>query len=183
MGRGWRDERGCGRGVRALALGRAGALCDTLEVEAFRTLRPVLTPTAVAHGFADVLPEHSITPARGFFGNGRDERAWPRGTYLIAANATPLQEDGADTIPNAGSGVGSPAEALELAPETLAGPALPTHGHDLWPGLRHDRRAVVHVTGRGDEGSDTRVDRPHDLDNALPIRDEGLHPIAGANLR
>jgi hypothetical protein len=42
---------------------------------------------------------------------------------------------------------------------------------------------VVHVTGRGDEGSDTRLDRPHDLDDALATRDEGLHPIACANLR
>jgi hypothetical protein len=82
-----------------------------------------------------------------------------------------------------GSGVGSPAEALELAPQTLAGSALPTRHDDVWPGFRYDRRAVVHATGRGDDGSRTRLDRPHDLDDALATRDEGLHPIACANLR
>jgi len=82
-----------------------------------------------------------------------------------------------------GSGVGSPAEALELAPETLAGSALPTHGHDVWPGLRRDRRAVVHVTGRGDDGSHTRLDGPHDLDDTLATPDAGLNSIACANLR
>jgi hypothetical protein len=42
---------------------------------------------------------------------------------------------------------------------------------------------MVYVTGRGDEGSDTRLDRPHDLDVALAIRDVGRHPIACANPR
>ena len=51
------------------------------------------------------------------------------------------------------------------------------------PASGHDRRAVVHVAGRGGGGSDPRLDRPHDLDDALAIGDEGLHPIAGANLR
>ena len=67
--------------------------------------------------------------------------------------------------------------------QALARPALPTDEHDRWPGLRHDRRAVVHVAGRGDDGPDTRLDRPHDLDDAPAIGDERLHPIARANLR
>ena len=78
---------------------------------------------------------------------------------------------------------GAPAQALELAPQALARPALPPDERDHWPGLRHDRRAVVHVAGRGDGGADTRLDRPHDLDDALAIGDERLHPIARANLR
>ncbi len=86
-------------------------------------------------------------------------------------------------LPDFSSAVGGPAQALELAPETLAGPAPSTHGHDRWPGIRHDGRAVVHVAGRGDGGSHTRLDRPHDLDDALATRDESLHPIAWANLR
>ena len=86
-------------------------------------------------------------------------------------------------VPRRGSGVGSPAEALELAPETLAGSALPTRHHDVWTGLRRDRRAVVHVTGRGDDGSHTRLDGPHNLDDTLAIPDAGLNTIACANLR
>ena len=89
----------------------------------------------------------------------------------------------ADGRPRPPALVGGPAQALELAPETLAGPALPAHGRDPWPGLLHDRRAVVDVAGRGNGSPDARLDRPQDLDDALAIRDEGLHPIAGTNLR
>jgi hypothetical protein len=42
---------------------------------------------------------------------------------------------------------------------------------------------MVHVTGRGDDGSHPRLDGSHDLDDTLAIRDEGLHPIACADLR
>ena len=89
---------------------------------------------------------------------------------------------GAGTLPASGSGVGGPAQALELAPETLAGPALPADARHSRLGPRHDRRAVVHVAGRGGGGPDPRLDRPHDLDDALAIRDEGLHPITCADL-
>jgi hypothetical protein len=34
----------------------------------------------------------------------------------------------------------------------------------------------------GGGGPDPRLDWPHDLDDALAIRDEGLHPITCANL-
>jgi hypothetical protein len=81
------------------------------------------------------------------------------------------------------SGVGSPAQALELAPQALARPALPTYEHHPWPGHRHDGRAVVHVAGRGDGGPNTRLDRERDLDDALAIGDERLHPITCTNLR
>ena len=75
-----------------------------------------------------------------------------------------------------------PAQALEFPSETLAGPALPADAHHPRAGLRHDRRAVVHVAGRGDWGPDPRFDRPHDLDDALAIRDVGFYPITCANL-
>ncbi len=84
---------------------------------------------------------------------------------------------------SAGSGVRAPAHALELAPEALARPALPPYEHDHWPNPRHDRRAVVHKAGRGDGGPDTRLDRPHDLDDALAIGDERFNPIARTYLR
>ena len=85
--------------------------------------------------------------------------------------------------PASGSGVACPAQAVKLASETLAGPALPMDDHDLWPGVLHDRRAVVHVAGLGDGGPDTGLDRTHDLDDTRSIRDERLHPIACANPR
>ena len=80
------------------------------------------------------------------------------------------------------SGVGGPAQALELAPQALARPALPAYEHHRWRGLRYDGRAVVHETGRGDGGPDTRLDRSRHPDDALAIGDERLHPIARANL-
>jgi hypothetical protein len=88
----------------------------------------------------------------------------------------------ARTLPASGSGVGGPTQALEFAPETIAGSALPADAHHPRLGRRHDRRAVVNVAGRGGGGPDPRLDRPNDLDDALAIRDEGLHPIARANL-
>ena len=51
------------------------------------------------------------------------------------------------------------------------------------PAFGNDRRAAVHVTGRGDDGSHTRLDGPHDLDDTLAIPDAGLNTIACANLR
>jgi hypothetical protein len=81
------------------------------------------------------------------------------------------------------SGVGSPAQALQFAPQALARPALPSYERDRWPGLRHDGRAVVHVAGRGDGGPDARLDRPQDLDDALAIGDERLHPVTRSYLR
>ena len=89
---------------------------------------------------------------------------------------------GAGTLPTYGSGVVGLAQALELAPETLAGPALPADWHHPRLGLRHDRRAVVQVASRGGGGPDPRLDRSHDLDDALAIRDERLHPMTCANL-
>ena len=86
--------------------------------------------------------------------------------------------------PDFGSGVGSPAKALELAPKTLAGPALAPDGHDPRSNFSHDRRrAVVHVARCGDGSSDTRLDRSHDLHNTLAICDQRLYPIACANPR
>jgi len=55
---------------------------------------------------------------------------------------------------------------------------------DPGPGLRHDRRAVVDVTGRCDKGSDTRLDGPHDpRRRALRSAMRASTPIACANLR
>ena len=87
----------------------------------------------------------------------------------------------ARTLPVSGSGVAA-AQAVELAPETLAGPALPADALYPRPGPRHDRRAVVHVAGRGGGSPDPRLDRSRDLDDAVSIRDEGLHSITSANL-
>jgi hypothetical protein len=86
--------------------------------------------------------------------------------------------------PDVGSGVGSPAQALELAPKTLAGPALAPDSHDPRSDFPHGRRrAAVHVARCGDGSSNTRLDRPHDLHTTLAIRDPRLHPIACANPR
>ncbi len=81
------------------------------------------------------------------------------------------------------SGVRSPAQALQLAPQALARTTLPSNEREPWPGLPHDGRAVVHVAGRGYGGPDTRLDRPQDLDDALTIGDEGLYPITSSYLR
>jgi hypothetical protein len=51
---------------------------------------------------------------------------------------------GAGTLPASGSGVGDPAQALELAAETFAGPALPADAHQ--PGL--GSRPVLRVNRR-----------------------------------
>jgi hypothetical protein len=53
----------------------------------------------------------------------------------------------------------------------MSGPASGTTG------------GLCHMTGRGDDGSHTRLDGPHDLDDALATPDAGLNPIACANLR
>ena len=82
-----------------------------------------------------------------------------------------------------GSGVRCPAQALQLAPQALARPALPSNAPDRWPGLRHDGRAVVHVAGRGDGSPDTRFDRLDDLDDALTIGDQRVNPITCTYLR
>jgi hypothetical protein len=81
-----------------------------------------------------------------------------------------------------GSDVAGPAQAFQLAPETLAGSALPADGPHSRRGRSHDRRAVVHVAGGGGRGPDPRFDWPHDLDDTLAIRNAGLHPITCANL-
>ena len=65
----------------------------------------------------------------------------------------------------------------------LLGRPSPRTGMICRPGLAHDGRAVVHVAGRGNCSPDTRLDRPHDLDDSLAIGDERLHPITRANLR
>ena len=170
----WTDSGPDGRQVLATAL------FARTDVTGFERLEYELTPDAIELGLGAALPAvFEIGQKRGF---GRGERSSPAEPTSSPRVPRAFKKAGADTIPTSGSGVGSSAEALELAPQTLAGPALPTHGQDLRPGVRHDRRAMVHVTGRGDEGSDTRLDRPHDLDDALAIRDEGLDPIAWANL-
>ena len=79
--------------------------------------------------------------------------------------------------------VRSPTQALKLAPQALARTALASDERHPWPGLPHDGRAVVHIARRGDGGTDTRLDRPHDLDDALAIGDERLHSIASSDLR
>jgi hypothetical protein len=80
-----------------------------------------------------------------------------------------------------GSAVASSPQALELAPEPLARAALSTHDQDPRPELLDDGWAVVHVAGRRHLGSDTRFDRPGDLDDALAIGDACLDPVACAN--
>jgi DNA invertase Pin-like site-specific DNA recombinase len=52
----------------------AEAIFESLEVEGFRSMRPSLTPYAIAHGFTDVLPAQFTIPASGVVGNGRGER-------------------------------------------------------------------------------------------------------------
>ena len=54
------------------------------------------------------------------------------------------------------------------------------HDLDLWPGVRDDRRTVVHVARRGDGGSDTRLERAHDLDDARAVADDG--PVSASDL-
>lgn len=82
------------------------------------------------------------------------------------------------------SGVGSPAQALELAPEPLARPALAPDSHHPRSYLGDDRRrAVVLIARRSDGCSDTRLDRVHDLHDTVTISDQRLDPVAGANLR
>jgi hypothetical protein len=104
-----------------------------------------------------------------------------RGVSLVGARGVGPTEPSSST--SAGSGVRAPADPLELAPEALARPALPPYEPDQWPSPRHDRRAVVHKAGRGDGGTDTRLDRPDDFDDALAIGDERFNPIARTYLR
>src|SRR6187549_4308755 len=81
------------------------------------------------------------------------------------------------------SAAASPAQALELAAQALARSALSTYEGDPRRDLWHDGRAVVHVAGRRNGGPDARLDWQHDLDDALALGDERLHPIARPNLR
>ena len=83
----------------------------------------------------------------------------------------------------ADAGVGSSAQALQLPAEALARPALAPDSHDPRPDLRdHRRRAVVHVARHGDRGADARLDRPHDLDDALAPGDQRVDPVASPDL-
>jgi hypothetical protein len=62
---------------------------------------------------------------------------------------------GAGTLPASGSGVGGPAQTLELAPETLAGPALPADAHHrrLGPtGWSRRKESSRHYTAEGAAG-------------------------------
>ena len=86
-------------------------------------------------------------------------------------------------IDQAGSGVRSPCARAPTRAAGACSAGPPPVRHEHWPSPRHDRRAVVHVAGRGDGGPDTRLDRPHDLDDALAIGDERLNPIARTYLR
>ena len=85
LGSGWRAlEESAGAERRDLA----EAIFESLEVHGFRTLRLRLTPAAVAHGFADLLPEPFVIPARGIVGNGRGEsgcasRTQPSPTFRL----------------------------------------------------------------------------------------------------
>ena len=89
-----------------------------------------------------------------------------------------------DANPVRDSGVGSPAQALELAPEPLARPALAPDSHDPRSHLGDDRRRGVVLVARRSHGcSDTRLDRVHDLHDTVTIGDQRLDPVAGANLR
>lgn len=81
-----------------------------------------------------------------------------------------------------GSGVAGPAQTLELAAETLVRPALSTHDQDRRSSIRDDGRAVVDIAGDGDRRSDTRFDRPNDLDDPVAIGDARVDPVARADL-
>ena len=71
-------------------------------------------------------------------------------------------------------------QAAELAAEALARPALAADRHDPGPDLdRSGRRAVIDVAGDGDRRPDPGLDRPHDLQDPLPVRDDGVDPVAG----
>ncbi len=80
------------------------------------------------------------------------------------------------------SGARSSAQAFQLASQALARSALASDERHPWPGLRHDRRAVVDVAGRCDGGPDTRLDRPDDLDDALSIGNQRVDPITRSHL-
>jgi hypothetical protein len=71
----------------------ATAIFESLDVDGFRTLRPCLTPSAIAHGFGDVLPQRFVIPAAGIVENGRGERGSPSLTQqtsrFLMINATP----------------------------------------------------------------------------------------------
>ena len=90
----------------------------------------------------------------------------------------------ATTVPIVRGGPGSraPPQAIELAALPLAGPPLPADDRDRRVGLLHHGRAVVHVAGSGNGGSDARFDRPHDLHDAPAVGDERLDAVARANL-
>ena len=56
--------------------------------------------------------------------------------------------------------------------------------HDPGPDLPHDRRrAVILIAGRSDRSPDARLDRPHDLQDALAAGDQRVDTVAGADLR
>src|SRR4029077_7317494 len=76
-----------------------------------------------------------------------------------------------------------PSHPLELAAETLARPALPTDRLDTGRDLSDDRRwAVVDIARGGDRRCDARLDRSHDLDDALALGNQRVHHVAGTNL-
>ena len=134
-------------------------------MQARNRLSPRATSDASTHGSHSVRECHQSP--------GQPSRAWP----------TPPPEP-SDANPLRASGVGRPAQALELAPEPLARPALTPDSHDPRSHLGDDgRRAVVLIACRGDGCPDTQLDRVHDLHDTLPIGDQGLDPVAGANLR
>ena len=41
---------------------------------------------------------------------------------------------------------------------------------------------MIDITGHGDGGTNARLDRPDDLNDSLPVGDEGVDPVTRANL-
>src|SRR5262249_22914743 len=124
-----------------------------------------------------------------FVRGGRHEACWESGGSCSTASTRSRRAARSMCCDRRCDGGGralaaGPAEALELAPEALAGPALAPDSHDSRSDFGHDRRwAVVHVARGGNGGSHTRLDRLLDHHDSVTTRDQGLHPIACANLR
>src|SRR5690349_5758497 len=77
-----------------------------------------------------------------------------------------------------------PPHAFELAAKALARPALPADRLDAGRDLSDHRRwAVVDVARGGGRRPNARLDRPDDLDDSLPFSDQGMHDVAGTDLR
>src|SRR4029078_1793927 len=73
---------------------------------------------------------------------------------------------------------------FELPAEALARPALAADRLDAGRDLSdHRRGAVVDEARSGFRRTDAILDRPDNLDDSLTVRDQGMHDVAGTDLR